>query len=242
MDVYLVPLGRRGYELYCEAEDHAGTPEVETGTGDSAGSAGGILRRARRRTSVFFRDALAFLERERQARLSRRAAKPNRTVLQRIRDRVLGWLAERVAEQRLLWQLRHTIDAAAHHPDDMRDGEAERLVMDELRHDAARHLRWGALSLAGALVFVPLTFIPGPNVPAYYFWFRVIGHTLSYLGARQGLTKVRWRYVASRPLAELRDLAGLTGEVRVARARDIAAKLPLAHLEQFIERLLLGTA
>ncbi len=245
MDVYLVPLGRRGYELYCEAEDRAGTDDADAASAEGDASAGGIRRRIsslRRRMSAFFRDALAFLEREREARLARRAAKVKRTFFQRVRDRVLGWMAERVAEQRLLWQLRHAPDTTAHYPDDLHEDEASRIVIRELREDATRHLRWGAVNLAGAALFVPLTFIPGPNLPAYYFWFRVIGHALSYRGARSGLTKVKWRYTPSRPLADLRDLARISGEARISRAREIAAGLPLAHLDRFVQRVLLGSA
>ncbi|MEW5983432.1 MAG: hypothetical protein AB1806_13845 [Acidobacteriota bacterium] len=230
MEVFLVPLGRRGYELYCEAEDHSVQADAAAGVG------------LRRRVSVSFRESLAFLERERQARLARRAAKEYRTVLQRVRDRVLGWMAERVAEQRLLWQLRHVAETTAHYPDDLAEADASRVVLHSLRQDATRHLRWGSLNLAGAVLFAPFTFVPGPNLPAYYFWFRVVGHALSYVGARHGLTRVRWRYAPSRPLAELRDLVNVTGEERVARAREAAGRLGLAHLERFVERLLLGSA
>lgn len=229
MDVFLIPLGRRGYQLYCEAEDraeeiaHSGRPGL------------------RRRLSVFFRDSLAFLERERQARLARRAANEHRTFMRRVRERVLSWLAERVAEQRLLWQLRHAADTTAHFPDDIAEDEASRIVIRALKDDASRHLRWGSLNLAGAALFAPFTFIPGPNLPAYYFWFRVIGHALSYVGARNGLTKVRWHYAPSRPLSELRDLARVAADKRLARAREVASRLPLAHLEQFVQRLLLGS-
>lgn len=230
MDVFLVPLGRRGYELYCEGED-------QSGVADAASSVG-----VRRRVSRFFRKTLAFLEQERQDRLARRAAKEHRTVSRRVRDRVLGWMAERVAEQRLLWQLRHAVDTTAHYPGDISADEAERIVARSLRQDATRHLRWGSVNLAGAALFVPFTFVPGPNLPAYYFWFRVVGHTLSYFGARHGLTRVSWRYVPSQPLAELRGLARVTGDDRVTRARDLAQQLGLTHLEAFVERLLLGAA
>lgn len=230
MDVFLVPLGRRGYELYCEAEDH---PAVGVGRSHVG---------LRRRISIFFRETLAFLERERQERLARRAAKVHRTLLQRVRDRVLAWMAERVAEQRLLWQLRHAIETTAYHPDDLTGADVAEIVTRALKDDAARHLRWGGVNLAGAALFVPFTFIPGPNLPAYYFWFRVVGHALSYFGAQSGLTRVRWLYVPSPPLTELRNLADITGEERVTRARGVASRLPLAHLEQFVQRLVLGSA
>ena len=49
-----------------------------------------------------FHRSLAYLEAERRGRLAKAAAAERRTRLQRLRDRALGWLAERVAEQRLL--------------------------------------------------------------------------------------------------------------------------------------------
>lgn len=245
MDVFLIPLGRRGYQLYCEADEHVDTAEA---TGPVEAERGGVLaglrrraRELRRRVSVFFRDSLLFLERERQARIARRAARERRTLARRVRERVLSWLAERVAEQRLLWQLRHTTDTTAYFPDDIAEDEASRIVTRALKDDASRHLRWGSLNFAGAALFAPFTFIPGPNLPAYYFWFRVIGHALSYVGARNGLTKVHWHYAPSRPLSELRDLAHVAAEERGARAREVASRLPLAHLEQFVQRLLLGS-
>jgi hypothetical protein len=245
MDVFLIPLGRRGYQLYCEAEDHTDTADAtEPVDTRHRGVLAGLRRRVkalRRRISVFFRDSLVFLERERQARAARRAAKEPRTFMRRVRERLLGWLAERVAEQRLLWQLRYAVETTAHFPDDIAEDEASRIVIRALKDDASRHLRWGGLNLAGAVLFVPFTFIPGPNLPAYYFWFRVIGHALSYVGARNGLTKVRWHYAPSRPLSELRDLARVARDERVARAREVASRLPLAHLEQFVQRLLLGS-
>ena len=36
-----------------------------------------------------------------------------------------------------------------------------------------------------------LALVPGPNVLAYYFAFRVVGHWLSMRGARQGLRPAR---------------------------------------------------
>ncbi len=99
MDIYLVPAGRNHYGLYCEVEDrrHAAEPDRRQGW--------------RANLSRYFDRGLAFLEAERRARLERAAASDRRTFARRARDRALGWLAERVAEQRLLWFLRSALGA-----------------------------------------------------------------------------------------------------------------------------------
>ena len=99
----------------------------------------------------------------------------------------LPTLAERVAEQRLLWFLRSERAVTAHHPDDMPADDAERWVRSELRRDSLRHLVWMFVDGGIYLASLPLTPIPGPNVLSLYFSFRAIGHFLSWLGARHGL-------------------------------------------------------
>ena len=49
--------------------------------------------------------------------------------------------------------------------------------------------------------------LPGPNLIGYYFAFRVIGHFLSWRGARQALGHVAWRPRAEPRLTELGRLA-----------------------------------
>ena len=227
MDIYLVPAGRR-CELYCEIEDRQ----------DQEGSEARAGWRAR--LSRSFHRGLAYIEAERRERLTRAAASERRTRLQRIRDRALAWLAERVAEQRLLWYLRSEHAVTAHHPDDCTPADADRFVRDELRRDSRRHLIWMVVDTLIYLASLPLTPIPGPNVLSLYFSFRAIGHFLSWLGARQGLRAVHWQYVASPPLRELRRLPSLSGLERSALARDVALRLKLRHLDTFLERLALA--
>jgi hypothetical protein len=149
-------------------------------------------------------------------------------------------LAERVAEQRLLWFLRSERDVTAHHPEDMPADDAERWVRNELRRDRLRHLVWMLVDAGIYLASLPLTPIPGPNVLALYFSFRAIGHFLSWLGARHGLRHVTWTYKASGPLAELRRLPGMKPADQSALAREIASRLDLRHLEQFLARMALA--
>jgi hypothetical protein len=225
MDIYLVPAGRHHYGLYCEVDDRRQAAVDASSSGWRAA------------VSARFHRVLAFLEAERRARLLRATAADRRTYLQRLRDRVLGWLAERVAEQRLLWFLRSERAATAHHPDDMPADDAERWVRSELRRDSRRHLLWMLVDGGIYLASVPLTPIPGPNVLALYFSFRSIGHFLSWGGARNGLRRVQWTYAASGPLADLRRLPGLKPSDQAALARDVGAQLRLRHLDRFIARM-----
>jgi Mitochondrial K+-H+ exchange-related len=228
MDIYLVPAGRNHYGLYCEVDDRR-LPRQ-----------GDARPRWREALSRQFHRVLAFLEAERRERLAKAAAAERRTRVQRIRDRVLGWLAERVAEQRLLWFLRSERAVTAHHPGDMPADDAERWVRSELRRDSRRHLFWMFVNAGVYLASLPLTPIPGPNVLSLYFSFRAIGHFLSWGGARAGLRRVDWAYASSGPLTELRRLPGMKPADQAALALDVASRLNLRHLDRFIARMALA--
>jgi hypothetical protein len=227
MDIYLVPVGPERYELYCEVDDRVPNPE------DDSRSAW------RRKASDLFHRTLHYLDDEKRRRLAAAAAAEPRTRWQRLRDRVLGWLAERVAEQRLLWHLRSQASATVHHPDDLNAAGADGIVRRSLKHDSRRHFRWAVAHTLGYLAALPLSVSPGPNLPAYFFSFRAFGHLLSWLGARQGLRRVQWHYAACPPLTELRRLAMVRPGDREALAREVAAALHLHHLDTFVERLAL---
>jgi hypothetical protein len=78
--------------------------------------------------------------------------------------------------------------------------------------------------------------VPGPNILAYYFAFRMVGHFFSLRGARQGLSGMTWRYQPSPPLTELRCALDLRRDARDPQVRDIAHRLRLEHLATFFER------
>ncbi|HNV03642.1 MAG TPA: hypothetical protein PLN93_02185 [Vicinamibacterales bacterium] len=228
MEIYLLPIPRGRHELYCEFDERQ----------PPAGADG--RSRWRRWLSRRFQDGLASLDAERRKRLARASAAPARTRLQRIRDRAVAWIAERVAEQRLLWILRGQTAVTLHYPDDDDEAGADRIVRSSLQHDGRYHF---ALMIVDGLLYLaalPLTPLPGPNVPSIYFSFRAIGHLLSWLGARRGLRRVRWRFEPSAPLADLRRAASMDGERRVALAREVAGRLGLRHLEAFVSRVTLG--
>lgn len=238
MDVYLVPAGPDGYELYCEPH-HEATPVPVDGTGWRARLSWTFWRTRVTRT---FRTVLAYLEQERERRAARRAMRHRGTVFQRVRDRVIAWLAERVAEQRLLWRLRSASEAIAHYPDDLSTDEASAIVQRSLQRDGTRHRNWLAFDAAGCAVTAPLSFVPGPNLILYYFVFRVTGHYLSWTGARHGTSAVRWTYRACPPLTDLRRLASLPMTDRAALANAVAQRLGLEHIDTFAERMALGRA
>jgi len=227
MDIYLVPVGAERYDLYCEVDDHAPRERDD--------------HRAawRRKASDLFHRTLQYLEDERRRRLAAAAAEP-RTRWQRLRDRVLGWLAERVAEQRLLWHLRSQVVATLHHPDDLSPAQADAIVRRSLRRDGGRHLRWTIAHTLAYLVALPLSAIPGPNFLTWFFAFRALGHFLSWLGTRQGLSAVQWTLVPCPPLTTLRRLRSAAPSDRRSIARVAAETLHLHHLDTFVERMALG--
>ena len=163
-----------------------------------------------------------------------------RSWIRRLEGRMRRWVAERVAEQRLLWFLRSERAVTAHHPDDMHADDAERWVRSELRRDGLRHLAWMFVDGGIYLASLPLTPIPGPNLLSLYFSFRAIGHFLSWLGARHGLRHVAWTYNASGSLAELRRLPGMKPADQAALAREIGSRLNLRHLDRFLARMALA--
>jgi hypothetical protein len=155
---------------------------------------------------------------------------------------VLRWVADRIAEQRLLWQLRTCHDATLVFPTDITGDAAMALLRGELRRDADRHLRWLIVNAALLVVSGVLALVPGPNLVAYYFAFRVVGHLLSLRGARHGLSAVSWKVEPAEALSDLRAALHLEPAVRHVRVRDIAARLDLPHLATFVERVALKGA
>lgn len=154
-----------------------------------------------------------------------------------MRHRALAWVAERVAEQRLLWNLRTADTAVLAHPDDIPFVTAHAQVREMLLRDYARHRLWLVVDALLLVASAALALLPGPNVVAYYFAFRVIGHWLSMRGATHGLRRTRWTGHASPPLTELRALASVPSAERGDRLQTIAAQLSLANLPAFFERI-----
>src|SRR4029079_15633687 len=114
-------------------------------------------------------------------------AEPPRGVWQRIVARFRRLVAEAIAEQRLLWHLRNRTAATAVHPDDLPAASVMPIVRAHIQKDYEKHRFWLAIDVLLLAASALLTLLPGPNLIAYYFAFRVVGHFLSIRGARQAL-------------------------------------------------------
>jgi hypothetical protein len=225
MDVFLIPLGGDRYELYCEAPVDETEPDPDP-------SQRGLFARLK----LQFSQVLAASEHARNRRASREEDEPT-GFFARVKARALAWVADAIAEQRLLWHLRHQTDVTLHFPPDMTSEEAMQIARTALQRDADRHRWW--LAIDGVLMLLSglLILVPGPNVIGYYFAFRVVGHYLSWRGARQGLDVVAWQTHACEPLAEVRDAMAMTPHQRERTLHDVASRLRLDHLATFIERV-----
>jgi hypothetical protein len=221
MDVFVIPVARDRYELYCESstesEDVPDTPSD------------GLLGRMRHRFALMMKAA--------EQRRHRDEPPAPQGWLGRIQDRMLAWVAERIAEQRLLWNLRKQTEVVLAHPQDMTFEEVVAVVRRRLQHDYERHRLWLVLDSVLLVASAALALLPGPNIVAYYFIFRVVGHWLSMRGARQGLDRVTFSCRPCPPLTELRELIDLEPAAREERIHDIAGRLRLRDLTTFFERV-----
>ncbi|MFB3853113.1 MAG: hypothetical protein ACE148_04735 [Vicinamibacterales bacterium] len=224
--MFLVPLAYERYELYCEAPHN---PAAESGA--AAGYWGRLLQR--------FHSMLDRIERDHgrpPAPIPPDAGRLRRLRL-RARRRLVRWLAEKAAEQRVLWRLRGAREVTAVHPADIDETAAMELIRRILRHGARHHGRWAAVYAVAFVASGLVMFLPGPNLIAYYFAFLMVGHYLSRRGAQEGLDACRWSFESSEALVELRRLAGLAPPERRPRIQDVAARLGLEHLVSFFERV-----
>jgi len=218
--VYLVPVGPGRYELYSEPPD-----EID----------------AAPRDGFFARHAYRFRERWREVvHTARRGDRPT-GVLARARDWTVCRISETVAEQRTLWSLRQLASIELRYPSDLSAADAaslpRRLLLAARRHHGLWLVVDGLLfALSGLLML-----LPGPNVIAYYFGLRVVGHFLSWRGAACGLDRVEWQQHAEPALAELRALADVPRESRASRVEAIAASLNLPRLAAFFDRVAVRT-
>ena len=170
MEVFLVPVAIGALRALLRGARRAGRAGSEPPKG--------FIRRMVHRS----RELIAEAERERRHGRTDAGA----GWASRMKARTLKWVAESIAEQRLLWHLRRQESGVFYFPttSTRRCGcDPARLSSSGLRQASllARH-RFGGVRASGLLVLVP-----GPNVLAYYFAFRMVGHYLSLRRARQGL-------------------------------------------------------
>ena len=215
MDVYLVPVGIDRHDLYCEVS----SADPDETTSSAASSLWGRMTDA-------FRRAVAEGE---QARSD--GGDPSRG---RLRRAITRKLAEAVAEQRLLWHLRRQSEARLHHPDDMPAEAALEQSRAIITADRDKHRKRYIINGILLVASAPLALVPGPNVLAYYFAFRTVGHFLSKRGADQGLSSVTWTATPSPPLTALRQVLPLAATERARHVEEIAARLGLQRLSLFV--------
>ena len=224
MDVFLVPVSAERYELYCEEPDELPAPPgVEPPSG--------VFRRMAHR----FREMLAEAERER-----RRGPVP---------DGPAPGLAARVKSTPVAIRRRKRSPSSdccgscaagrrpgLIYPDDLPATHANEVLRRMLRRDFERHRFWLVLDSLGLIASAALMLLPGPNIVAYYFAFRIVGHFLSVRGARQGLGKVQWDAEPSAPLSALRAVVAVAPDARAERVHAVAETLHLEHLASFFQR------
>jgi hypothetical protein len=217
MRVFLVPAGRDRFELYSEAVEDPGAPP---------GQEDGRFRRWAHNVSVQWQHLVEAARRGRP-----------RSKLARWRDAVVCRLAETIAEQRTLWALRTHSEATLQYPASIPQDRARSELDRSLSHARRHHLRWWIVDLILFVSSVVFFFIPGPNLVAYYFAFRLIGHLQSWRGARQAMDVIKWSFEPDPGLAELASLIALPRAERAPRVAAIAARLNLPRLPSFFDRV-----
>jgi hypothetical protein len=234
MDVFLLPvtpapLGSEPLlELYCEPPPD---PDAEPGDADAQAKRGFFARMVLR-----FKQALAEGEAEQRREEKGEPEHPGEKG-SRVGRFVKRKLAAAVAEQRVLWQLRNATAARLHHPVTITSPRAIELAIAEFKKDFAKHRLWcvidGVIVIATGVVAI----VPGPNLLAYYFIFRAVGHFFSFQGARKGMNPALWTAVASAPLADLQQALSLDTKTRTDRIAAVEAALGLERLSVFMRRV-----
>jgi hypothetical protein len=87
-----------------------------------------------------------------------------------------------------------------------------------------------------------LAIVPGPNLVAYYFMFRFLGHAQSWRGARHGADRIAWSLEPDASLTELASLVDVPREARASRVAAIAERLNLPRLTDFFDRVAVPSA
>ena len=230
MDIFLVPLGHNRFEPYFEPVDDDSDAAEAGGVGFFAG--------LRAKFARMVRDA-----EERRHQRHAHDSPETAGLLTRLQRRMMSWIAERVAEQRLLWKLRSADEATLFVPEGLSLADAERCLRDGLKRDETNHFRRLLVHTVLLLFAAPLALLPGPNFLGLFFTFTVVSHFLSYRGARRGLSPaLHWRFEPSEALGDLQLALTLEFSERHQRIHAIGERLRLRRLPIFVERMIAATA
>jgi hypothetical protein len=221
MDVYLVPVGPDRYECYYEAAEQDEAAEPAEGQGFFA------------RMRAKFNEQLKDAERARH----QKAIEEPKTFLGRMNKRSMRWIAERIAEQRLLWHLRKVDTATLHASADLPAVEAETIMRANLKWDADHHRNRLILHSLALIAAVPVALVPGPNILGYLFTFTVVGHFLAWRGAVKGLHQIAWTVAPNPALSDLRRAFSLDADARHRMISDVAHRLHMPRMARFVEQM-----
>lgn len=230
MDVFLIPLrpapgsSTPEFVLYCEPPPDPIEPEV----------VGAPRRGFFARWVARFKQAMAEGEAEERRQ---EAGHPESQSGGRVGRFMKRKLAAAVAEHRLLWTLRHHTTATLHHPDLVAPDRALAWAVDEFRRDFSKHRLWCVVDAVIVVASTPLVLVPGPNVLAYYFIFRSVGHYFSLLGAQVGMKRETWTIEGSSALTRIGESWSLPFDEREARVSAAAHELGLERLVYFARRI-----
>jgi hypothetical protein len=221
MDVYLVPVGPDRFECYYEAADDDDTDEPVDGQG--------FFARLRARFNQQLKEA-------EQARHQKAIEEPT-SFLGRIQRRSMRYIAERIAEQRLLWHLRKADAATLHISSELTPEHAESIMRGSMKRDADSHrnrmIPHTLILIASGLIAI----VPGPNVIAYLFTFTAVGHFLAWRGATNALANVKWTMKADPALTEIHRAFALTPVERHRVILAAAERLHMPRMARFVEQM-----
>ena len=220
LDVYLVPIARDRYECYYEAEEI----EEPIDPGER-----GFFARMRHRFNQQLKEA-------EEARHQKAIEEP-KTFFGRMHKRTLRWIAERIAEQRLLWHLRTAHGATLHVSADLLPQDAEWLMREAMKRDADFHRNRLIPHTLLLILSAAVAVVPGPNVLGYLFTFTVVGHFLAWRGAVNALNRVQWTVTSNPALTDLRHAFSLDADRRHRLIKEVAKRLHMPKMALFVERM-----
>lgn len=221
MNVYLVPIGRDRFECYYEAADQEDS--------DEPAEARGFFARLRAR----FQEQLREAERARH----HKSIEEPRTFAGRLQKRSLRWMAERIAEQRLLWHLRTADSAMLHISSDLAPERAEAIMRESMKRDADRHRNRMIPHTLVLIASGAVAVVPGPNLIAYLFTFTAVGHFLSWRGASNALKAVKWTINPDLALTEIHRSFALAPDERHRIILAAAERLHMPRMARFVEQM-----